>query len=65
MFEIPVENKFESSQICSKIGPKSDQNGGLGRVWNRMGTGIDPEPHREVRVYQFGGHFGASLASKI
>ena len=51
MFEFPVENRFESSQICSKIGPKSDQNGGLGRVWNRMGTRIDPEPQKVKKTH--------------
>ena len=53
MFEFPVENRFENSQICSKIGPKSDQNGGLGRVWNRMGTGIDPGPQTPKSVTPF------------
>ena len=49
MFEILIESRFESSQICSKIGPKSDQNGGLGRVWNRMGPKWiqNPKPPKE------------------
>ena len=61
MFEFPVENRFESSQICSKIGPKSDQNGGLGRVRNRMGTRIDPEPQRVKLIIPFWGSFWGSV----
>ena len=53
MFEISVENTFESNEICRKIWPKSDQNGGLGRVRNRMGTRIDPEPQKVKKNTSF------------
>ena len=48
MFEISVENMFETNENYRKYSPKSDQNRGLGRVRNRMGTRIVPE-HQSVK----------------
>ena len=62
MFEISVKKRFESDGICPKILPKSDQNGGLGRVRNRMGTAIEQRAQKVVRTppfwKSFWGQFG-------
>ena len=50
-----------SRKIIEKLDFKSDNNGGLGRVRNRMGTRIDPEPQRIKSVTLFWRSFLGSV----
>ena len=53
MFDISIENRFEINENYLKNVQKSYQNGGLGRVSYRMGTGIVPEPKKIKTLYSF------------
>ena len=65
MFEISVENRFESREKYQKYDPKVTKMG----VWGGSGTEWGPESIQEPKKSKgsrpFRGHFGASLASKI
>ena len=65
MFEISVENRFESREKYQKYDPKVTKMG----VWGGSGTEWGPESIQDpkrLKVYtHFGGHFGVSLAPKI
>ena len=65
MFEISVENRFESREKYQKYDPKVTKMG----VWDGSGTewvpGHQRKPKSSNLADHFGGHFEASLASKI
>ena len=65
MFEIPVENRFESDEICEKMTKKVTKM----EVWGGSGAEWGPEPFQDPKKLKgathFGGHFGASLTSKM
>ena len=65
MFEIPVENRFESSEICLKYDPKVTKM----EVWGRSATKCGPEtrqnPKESFKAIDLGGHVGVTLGSEF
>ena len=65
MFEISVENRFESREKYQKYDPKVTKMG----VWGGSGTEWGPESFQDAKSQNysppFWGHFGVSLVSKI
>ena len=65
MFEISVENRFEINGNYFKMIEKVTKMGVWGGSGTEWGPGHQRKPKSSNLADHFGGHFGASLASKV